>query len=240
MQRVNALGRRGAMSETYELTRRIVSRGTFKTMSAVRFRKQGGMPIFSGDTRTGYLTPEVRFAAADNRPSISFGPNRSFAPTSHCLKNGEGGLIAEIRHGFVQSLLGGKRFAVIDAEGIPLFELVSGRTLKVGKDQLTGARLSDELYAVRGKDILGHTVSETEAANARGAMAKATRRLGRIAAELPGVLTDIFKEEVLGKSVERKEAIVARFTLLKSATLEPHVIFAILMFKVHYHDMRTF
>jgi len=228
------------MSEIYELTRRIISRRTFKTMSAVRFRKSGGPQIYYGDTRIGYLTPEVRFKAAADRSGLTFGPNRSFAPNAHHLKSADGDLIAEIHHGLLQSAWGSKQFSVVDATGASLFELVPGKTLKIGSDQPSGARLNGELYAVRGEEILGHTGYETAAAGSNNAMIKATRRIGRIVAALPRAFEESFNKEVLGRSVEREDETVARFTLLESDAFEPYLIFAILMFKLHYYEMRGF
>lgn len=228
------------MSETYELTRRIIRRGTFRTMTTERFRKAGGAPSYSGDVRMGYLASETTFVDADNRPVVRFGPNRSVAPSAHCLRRGNGELIAEIRHGLGQSAWGGKGFAVTDASGASLFDLVPGETLKAGSSPLIEGLFHNALYAVRGEAILGHTGSETEAAHSGGAGATAARRIGRLATELPGALANIFKEEILGRRVEREEPVVAYFTLLESGALEPQLVFAILMFKVHYHNMRGF
>jgi len=226
------------MSETYELTRRIIRRGTFRTMTTERFRKAGGVPLYSGEVRMGYLDTDAPFVDADNRPAVTVGPNRTLAPSAHRLRRGDGALIAEIRHGLVQSAWGGKGFAVKDASGAPLFDLVPGETLKLESGQPIGDPFSDALYAVRGKDILGHTGSETEAARSGDGGARTTKRGRRLAMEIPGLLANIFKEEILGRPVEREEAVAARFTLLADGTLEPRIIFAILMFKLHYHDMR--
>lgn len=218
------------MENVYELCRKTTNRGTFKTLYDMRLVDKDGKTLLTSKTRNGYLAQDIELHDAAGELRGIFGPNRRVAASAHVLKAAQGNLIAEIRHSAIQLGWGGSGFACVDENDEMICALTPGETTT----QTIGARIDawsrDQLVLMRGGETLGYT----------GGKQKSPAGIGKLATELPGILVKSFRKEILGQNVDWPETVAAGLTVNEAGHgIDPRLIMAILVFKLHYHDLRN-
>lgn len=220
------------MGNVYELCRKTTNRGTFKTLYDIRLVDNVGKTLVTSKTRNGYLAHHIELYDAGGGLCGFFGPNRRVAASAHVLKSAQGNLISEIRHGIIQFGWGGRGFACVNEAGELICALAPGETTTDTIGAKIDAWSRDQLVLQRGGETLGYTGGKQTTSTGAG--------IGKLATELPGYLIKSFRNEILGQEVDWPETVAGRLTLNEAGQdIDQRLIMAILVFKLHYHDLRN-
>ena len=230
------------MNTVYELRRKPLASSATSRRYVNRLVDADGHTLFTGETRRGYATRAVTFTAVDDHQvpaEITFGRNRRVAGTAFELKAAGGALIARIETGVVQRSWGGPAFPVDDGRGDELFHLVPAENLVDGSVASFGLWAGDDLILQAENTTIGYTgdVDPMTRTNPAADLGKRLlRNAGRLSVELGGRVIDTLR----GKEIDHPEVCVGRLTLLAEATkVDPPLALAVLLFKVHYFELRT-
>ncbi|MDH3742730.1 MAG: hypothetical protein OER56_14150 [Hyphomicrobiales bacterium] len=223
------------MDRVFELKRTVAERGTWRTLYDFRFVAEDDRTVHTGQLRNGYLAKDIAIHDAAGGQCGSFGPNRRIAPSAHLLKSADGAVIAKISHGMVQSTWGGSGSPVETASGELIAVLTPGETVKETIAGKIDAWSADLLVLLRDTEFLGHVGPRETPDMPRGIASNVTR----LAVELPAALAKSFQHEILGRKVDWPETVAARIALTGTGCdLDTRLILAIVLFKLHYHDLR--
>jgi hypothetical protein len=230
------------MNTVYELRRQPLASSATHRRYANRLVDAEGHTLFTGETRRGYATSAVTFTAVEGHQvpaEITFGRNRRVAGTAFELKAAGGGLIARIETGVVQRSWSGPAFPVQGGRGDELFSLVPAEKLVDGLVGSLGRWADDDLILHQGTTTIGYTGNADPMRQANPAAdlgRRLLRNAGRLSVELGGRVIDTLR----GKKIDHPEVSVGRLTLLPEATkVDPPLALAVLLFKVHYFELRT-
>ncbi len=230
------------MHTVYELRRKPLESSATRRRYANRLVNREGKTLFTGETRRGYATRPVAFTAAgdqDGRTEITFGRNRRMAGTAFELKAAGDVLIARIETGLIQHSWGGPAFPVQDGHGDELFHLVPAESLVDGTIASFGLWADDDLILREGNTMIGYTGNVDPATQTNPAAdlgKRLLRNAGRLSVELGGRVIDTLR----GKEIDHPEVCVGRLTVLPEArNVDPPLALAILLFKVHFFELRT-
>ena len=230
------------MDTLYELRRKPLESSATRRRYANRLIDGEGQTLYTGETRRGYATSAVTFTAVDDRhdpTEVTFGRNRRVAGTAFELKAAGGALIARIDTGLVQRSWGGPAFPVEDGRGDELFHLVPAENLVDGAVASLELWVGDDLILQDGGTTIGYTGDADPTTRSKPAVdlgKRLLRNAGRLSVELGGRVIDT----VRGKEIDHPEVCAGRLTLLPGPQkLDPPLVLAILLFKVHYFELRT-
>ena len=230
------------MNTVYEFRRKPLESSATRRVYANRLVTGQGQTLFTGETRRGYATKPVVFAAAGERSDhaqITFGRNRRVAGSTLELKDARGALIARIQTGLVQSSWGGPAFPVHDGRDNELFRLVPAEKLVDGLVGSLGRWAENDLILQREATMIGYT-GHTDPATHLNPATDLGKRLLRTTARLSAELGSRVYDTLRRKEIDRPEVCAARLTLLPAAgDIDPRLALAVLLFKVHFFELRT-
>ena len=230
------------MNTIYELRRKPLESSATRRVYANRLVTGQGQTLFTGETRRGYATKPVVFAAArerSDRSEVTFGRNRRVAGSAFVLKDARGARIARIQTGLVQSGWGGPAFPVHDGRDDELFRLVPAEKLVDGMVRSLGRWAENDLILQCEATMIGYT-GQTDPATQGNPAAELGKRLLRNTARLSAELGSRLSDTLRKKEIDRPEVCAARLTLLPEAgDIDPRLALAVLLFKVHFFELRT-
>ncbi len=197
-----------------------------------RMVDDSGLTLFAGKTPNGYLKKTVTFSDETGRSAVTFGANRSIAPSAFVLKDANATTLASIPKPAFPRLRSGLEFPVLAADGTELLRIVPAEN--VTKDELsrTVAIFQDDFILRRDDVILGYSGANPMDGRGESYAKKTVSRIGqdllRGIKEIPGRFAALRAKQPVPEDVS------AQLTLTAAGSdLDRRLVLALMLFRVH-------